>query len=217
MKALWQFLIDIIKNACSHYIEIKLCGTGIITLAVLKFYGLTTLNICYKIAFWIIFLFTLFLAMSLLCNFMHKLITKFKAYKYFCSISKNFDLYFSEKMLIEVLCRRNMQIFNYQMITKGFFDEYINYINENFCPDEEVLVHISKAEKDIESTPCVLTLISNLENCKFIYKSKEMKNTYKINTFIWNNKRRILKKAQQNENKKVQNFRKLINKSKGKK
>lgn len=41
-----------------------------------------------------------------------------------------------------------------------------------------------------------------------------MKDTYKINIFIWNYERKIWQKAKQNEDKKVQNFRKLINKQK---
>lgn len=209
-----QFLIDIIKNACSRYIEAKLLGVGIVTLAALKFYGLTALSICYKIAFCIVFLFTLFFAMSLVCNFVYKQINKFKAYKYFCSISKNIDLYSSEQFIITALCRRNLRVFNCQMIKKGFLDDYIEYIYENFNPNDKCMALISKAEKDLETSSCVSALISNLENSKFIFKVKEIKDTYKINIFIWNYERKIWKKAKQNEDKKVKNFRKLINKQK---
>lgn len=209
-----QFLIDIIKNACSRYIEAKLLGVGIVTLAALKFYGLTTLSICYKMAFWIVFLFTSFFAMSLVFDFVYKQISEFKAYQYFCNISKNIDLNSSEQFIITALCRRNLRVFNCQMIKKGFFDEYIEYIYEKFNPNDKYIALIRKTETELETGSCVSALISNLENSKFIFKVKEMKDTYKINIFIWNYERKIWQKAKQNEDKKVQNFRKLINKQK---
>lgn len=193
MKRIFKFITDILKNACSKHIETAILSSGIITTIALSICSLKTLNICYTVIFWIVFVLTLFFALSLLCNFIHNEIEKHQAYKYFCSLSKNWDLYFSEKMLIKVLCRRNMQIFNYQMISKGFLDEYINYINENYNPDDDVMERIYKAERDVETIPCVLTLISNLENCKFIYKVKNIKDTYKINSFIWNKERKIYK------------------------
>ena len=194
-------IIDFILN---KFLEVLFTtNSGVLVLSYIFDWDFT--NKLLKTSFAIFAYFTLFLGVVLL----FKLVVFLKEQKTikdeYISLKngKNWDLMFDEKTVLEEFVRRDLQIFEDNMINSSLLNEFVEDIHNNYDPDlPEMECLDSLYSKLYEPTQCSI-IINNLLNHKFITPMPNRYRMYKINDFIWRYEQAEKRKKQKNLNRQL--------------
>lgn len=124
--------------------------------------------------------------------------------------SNNWDLMFAEKTILDELVRRDLQIFEGDMVNSGLIQEYIEDIHNNYDPDLPVMELLDKTYSKLHEPTWCLTIINNLLNRKFITQVPNRCRVYKINSSIWKYKQAEKRKREKKELKRQKEFNKQL-------
>lgn len=106
----------------------------------------------------------------------------YKSYKY----SSNWYMLFAERMIIEEFVkRRKLKIFSSDDIAYNLLFDYVNYIEENYCPDDDVMDMLHSTLNKLRNQEFVTKCLNNLLEIGFITKIKDKEKYYKINNNIF--------------------------------
>lgn len=135
---------------------------------------------------------TIFTLVFVVLYFIYKLVKSyiknkeiFDTYKSYKN-SSNWYMLFSEKLIIEELVkRRKLKRFCLDDINYNLLFDYVSYIEENFCPDDDVLGMLNSTLNKLRNSEFVTKCIENLVECEFISKIPHKEKYYKINNCIF--------------------------------
>lgn len=201
-------IIDFILN---KFLElIFTTNSGVLVLSYIFDWNFT--NKLLKASFAIFAYFTLFLGAVLL----FKLVIFLKEQKtimdeYIAQKNgKNWDLMFDEKTVLEEFVRRNLQIFEGDMINSSLLNEFVEDIHNNYDPDLPVMEYLDSTYSRLHEPTQCLTIINNLLNHKFITPMPNRCRIYKINDFIWRYEQAEKRKKEKEEQKNQKIFNKQL-------
>lgn len=189
-------MFNIIKKITPEEIIIGVLSTAIVSsiiiilrkifnINVIKFINVIFYNIFVYITLFTITFIILYFVCFIIKKFMkdNEIINVYKSYKN----STNWYMMLAEKLIIEELVkRRKLKIFSVNDIDYNLLYEYVDYIEHNFSPDEEVIGLYNQILNKLKSEEYANKLIDNLVEVEFISRMSGKKHFYKINPRIFN-------------------------------
>lgn len=130
--------------------------------------------------------------------------------------SRNWDLMFDEKTLLNEFFRRNLQFFERNMVNSSLIYEYYENVQDNCDPDLPVMMLLEEAYSKLSHLDGQNQIINNLQNHKFITQLPSRNQIYKINDFIWKYEQKEKQKEEQKRIKEKKEFNKIIKQRKSK-
>lgn len=129
--------------------------------------------------------------------------------------NKNWSLFFDEKFILEeLIARRGLQVFETNMVSANLIQDYIEYIDNNYAPDEPVMEAIAGLPHRLYRDGYKIELINNLLNHRFISIISGRNGMYKINNGIWKYERKLKAISDKKEAKQQKKFWKSLGKNK---
>lgn len=201
-------IIDFILN---KFLElIFTTNSGVLVLSYIFDWNFT--NKLLKASFAIFAYFTLFLGMILLLKLVIFLKEQRTIMDEYIALKngKNWDLMFDEKTVLEELIRRDLQIFEGNMINSSLIQETFENVQMNYDPEPPVMSLLDTAYSRLQQGTWQITIINNLNNHKFISQMPSRVNIYKINNFIWRYEQAEKRKIEKEEQKRQKIFNKQL-------
>ncbi len=212
-KIIYEKLISIIIE---HLIEF-LFATNILAIMLSYLFNLQFVNHVSKTIAALFIYITILLAVVLLFKLICHLIRQNEIKSEYIALreSKNWALFFDEKFILEeLIARRGLQVFETNMISANLIQDYIEYIDNNYTPDEPVMEAIAGLPHRLYKDSYKMEIINNLLNHRFISIISGRNGMYKINNGIWKYERKLKVISDKKEAKQQKKFWKSLGKNK---